>query len=57
MKTYNVEFYVTSSIKVDVEANNKKEALQKAIDKGIEEEPLVSWLVDEDQEANIREEE
>ena len=55
LKKYNVKFYVWSDIEIEVDAEDKEKAKEKAIKKAIEEEPLVSWLVDEEQDVKIEE--
>ena len=55
MKTYNCKFFVTSDIEVTVEAKNKEEAREKAVQKAIDEQPLVPWELDEQNEFSIEE--
>jgi len=55
MKEYDCKFYVWSDIEVTVKAKNKDDAKEKAIQKAIDEHPLVSWMVDEQNEFSIEE--
>jgi hypothetical protein len=56
MKKYNVSFFVNSDITVEnVEAETEEEALNKAIERAIEEQPKVDWEYDDQSEPNIQE--
>lgn len=46
MKNYKVKIPVCETIEVYVQAENKEEAENKAIEKAIEEQPKVCWQVD-----------
>lgn len=54
-KKYRVQFYVYSDITEEVEASSEEQALEIAIEQAVENQPLVSWIVDEQQETNIEE--
>jgi hypothetical protein len=55
MKTYNVIIPVWSTVEVNVVANNVDDAKRIALQKAIDEEPLVSWMLDEDAEIIVGE--
>ena len=50
-----MKFFVYSDIEIEVNAENKEQAREQGIQKAIDEKPLVSWLVDEQQEILIEE--
>ncbi len=52
-KKYSVTIPVFSEVTVLIEAGSKEEAKLKAVSQAVEENPLVSWEVDEMQEFNI----
>ena len=56
MKKYNVKFFVWSDIEIDVEAENKDQAKERGLKKAIEEQPLVAWELDEQNEIIVKEE-
>lgn len=55
LKEFSVTIPVYSDVTVSVMAKDRADAKEKALRKAIDEEPLVSWLVDEMQEYDIYE--
>jgi len=55
IKTYIVKIPVYETIEIEVRAENEQEANFKAIEKAIEEQPKVCWMVDDDRETEINE--
>jgi hypothetical protein len=54
-----VRFYVWSEIDQEIErkeGESDEELIQRAIEKAMEEQPKVTWMVDEGVEAKIKEE-
>lgn len=50
MKTYNVKIPVWETIEIVVKAKSKQDALNKAIEQAVEEQPKVYWQVDDERE-------